>query len=293
VAKYSIRELEQLSGIKAHTIRIWEQRYGILNPQRTETNIRFYDDADLKILLNVSLLNDKGYKISKIARMSQEELSDEVLAVTTGSDDKQVQINALVIAMLEMCEEKFERMLGTTFLQLGFENAMLQVVYPFLNKIGILWQTNNICPAHEHFVCNLIRQKLIVAIDGQVLPDREKSRRFLLFLPEGELHELGLLFMHYLLRVRNHHVMYLGQNLPLKDLEAANNYYKADFLVTVLTSFPERDHVQGYINALADTFPYAQILAYGYQLEQENLHIPANIKKLERITNFIEVVGQI
>jgi DNA-binding transcriptional MerR regulator len=293
VANYSIRELEQLSGIKAHTIRIWEQRYGILKPQRTETNIRFYDDADLKTLLNVSLLNDKGYKISKIARMSQAELSDEVIAVTTRSDDKQVQINALVIAMLEMCEEKFERLLTTTILQLGFENAMRQVVYPFLNKIGILWQTNNICPAHEHFVCNLIRQKLIVAIDGQVLPNQEKSLRFILFLPEGELHELGLLFMHYLLRVRNHHVMYLGQNLPLKDLEAANHYYKADFLVTVLTSFPERDQVQNYLNTLADTFPYSRILAYGYQIQQAGLTFPANIKKLELITDFIGEVEKL
>lgn len=290
MANYSIRELEHLSGIKAHTIRIWEQRYGILSPKRTDTNIRYYDDADLKIILNVSLLNDKGFKISKIAKMSAPEIAEEILQLSENSSDNQVQINALVLATIEMNEVKFDGSLNKMIRQLGFEQAMLKIIYPFLNKIGILWQTDNICPAHEHFVSNIIRQKIIVAIDGQNLQNPNEAKRFLLFLPEGELHELALLFMHYLLRARHHHVMYLGQNLPFTDLQRAAEVYRPDHFVCVLTSIPEREEVQAFIDKLSGTFPESDIILYGFHAQHNFLRFPANVKKMQRITDFIAAV---
>ena len=291
MAHYSIKELEHLSGIKAHTIRIWEQRYAILSPKRTDTNIRFYDDADLKNILNVSLLNERGFKISKIAKMKPDQISAEIMALSEVPGDNQGQVNAMIAAMLDMNEEQFEKALNKPILQLGFEQAILQVVYPFLNKIGILWQTNNICPAHEHFVSNLIRQKLIVAIDGQVLASADSAEKYLLFLPEGELHELALLFMNYLLRARRYHVLYLSQNLPYADLVRAFEYYQPQHIVTVLTSFPERDQVQPFLDKLAQQFPETRILVYGHQAQYDFLKFPENIKKLQRIAEFIEVIN--
>ena len=151
MSRYSIKDLEQLSGIKAHTVRVWEQRYKLLNPKRKETNIRYYDDHDLKLILNVALLNDNGIKISKIAKMSVEEMKAEVLHLTERSFAYDDQIHSLVLAMIEFNEERFEKIIATNILKIGFEQTMLNVIYPFLSKIGILWQTGSIHPGQEHF----------------------------------------------------------------------------------------------------------------------------------------------
>jgi len=294
LAQYSIKTLEQLSGIKAHTIRIWEQRYQLLAPQRTDTNIRFYDDAALKMLLNVAALYGKGFKISRIAGMSPTQISEEVITLTETSGNNALQINALVTAMIALNEKAFNQIINNQIKQAGLETTMLEIVYPFLEKIGILWQTNNICPAHEHFVSNLIRQKIITAIDNLETIDREKARgEFLLFLPEGELHELALLFMTFLLRARNFHCLYLGQNLPFPDLLAAFASYQPDYIVTVLTSFPGPDQVQEYLHKLADTFKQQEVWVYGYQVQSEQLTIPANLKRHNRISEFISCLDNL
>ncbi len=194
MSSYSIKDLEQLSGIKAHTLRIWEQRYNFIIPKRTDTNIRYYDDKDLKLILNVSLLRENGYKISKIADMDQEQIAGAVLEITEKNFSFSDQIHSLVLAMIDLDEERFEKIMSTNILQTGFENTMLSIIFPFLSKIGVLWQTGSITPAQEHFISNLIRQKLIVAIDGCYVPSKEINNKYLLFLPEGELHEISLLF---------------------------------------------------------------------------------------------------
>ncbi|GGG06341.1 MerR family transcriptional regulator [Pontibacter amylolyticus] len=291
MAQYTIKELEHLSGIKAHTIRIWEQRYNVLCPQRTDTNIRYYSDADLKTLLNISLLNEQGYKISKIAKMTPEQLKLTVQQLaeqetTTLSH----HINSMVTAMIDMDEERFDKSFSTVTLQLGFQDAMLQVLYPFLHKIGILWQTNNISPAHEHFVSNLVRQKLIVAIDGQVVKRTDDTPTYLLYLPEGELHEIALLFMNYLIRARHYQVIYLGQNLPFEDLKRTYEQLKPDVICTVLTIVPEREFVQEYIERVASSFPEAQIYFYGYQAQHSFLNFPKNTQRLSCIADFEAVL---
>jgi DNA-binding transcriptional MerR regulator len=287
VAQYSIRELEHLSGIKAHTLRIWEQRYGILQPKRTETNIRFYDDADLKNILNISFLNEHGYKISKIAKMSEKQLVEEVLSLSQSKVMFPQQLNALLLAMIEMDEQKFDKLLTTAILQKGLEKTMLDIICPFLVKTGLLWQTGSINPSHEHFISNLIRQKLLVAIDGQVIPDQQTAQRFLLYLPEGELHEIGLLFSNYVIRNRGNHVMYLGQNLPFKDLETCVNYYKPHFICTAFTYMPERDKVQDYINNLAALASEIIVYLAGNQAQFSHLEFPANIIRISSLPEFI------
>ncbi|MBC5775026.1 MerR family transcriptional regulator [Pontibacter sp. KCTC 32443] len=289
MAQYTIKELEHLSGIKAHTIRIWEQRYNILCPKRTETNIRYYDDKDLKTLLNVSLLNEKGYKISKIAQMQPEQMIEKVQQLCEIPGECSQHINNMMAAMLDLDEEAFDKAISTVSLQLGFAEAMNRLIYPFLHKIGILWQTGNITPAHEHFVSNLIRQKLIVAIDGQVVRRQPGASSYLLYLPEGELHELALLYMNYVIRMHNQHVIYMGQNLPFSDLELTYSLSKPEFICTVLTSAPERDQVQNYLYKLAQRFPETTIYIYGLLVQQEQLQFPENVKRLACMREFTKL----
>lgn len=281
MSTYSIKDLEQLSGIKAHTLRIWEQRHKLLCPKRTETNIRYYDDSDLKLILNVALLNDNGFKISKIASMSPIEMREEVVKLTERSLTHDDQIHALTICMIEIDEERFDKVLSTNILKLGFEQTMLNIIYPFMSKIGVLWQTGAINPAQEHFISNLIRQKLIVAIDGQI--SQEGGKKFLLFLPEGELHEVSILFATYLIKSKGHKVIYLGQNTPKDDLISVYKLHEPEYLFTVITSSPSSEYVQEYLNALSKQFENAQILVTGYQVIGQDLSFPPNVKLLNYI----------
>ena len=278
MSNYSIKDLEQLSGIKAHTLRIWEQRHNLLNPKRTDTNIRFYDDEDLKLILNVAMLNNHGIKISKIAAMSVAEISEEIIRLTDQSVDHNDQIQALTICMIEMDEDRFEKILSTNIIKLGFEDTILKVVYPFLTRIGVLWLTGAITPAQEHFISNLIRQKLIVAIDGEV--GNSLGKIFMLFLPEGELHEISLLFSSYLIKKHGHKVIYLGQNTPNADLVSVYKMQKPDYLLTVITSSPPGEKVQEYINMLGSEFPNSKVFVSGLQATEQTLTIPSNISIL-------------
>ena len=289
---YSIKDLENLSGIKAHTLRIWEQRYDIVSPKRTDTNIRYYDDRDLKLVLNISLLQEHGHKISKIAGMSPEAMHQQVLDLTNRSSSHNDQIQALTIAMIDLDELRFDKIVARCVAQMGFEQTMIQVVYPFLTKIGILWQTGSINPAQEHFITNLIRQKLIVATDSQAADYWDGSKKYMLFLPSGELHELSLLFSNFLLRTRRQRVIYLGQNLPFKDAEAVYAVHKPDYIFTVITASPGPDEVQAYINSLATSFPQAMILVSGYQVVSQDILAPGNVVIIRKIQDLVDFVDE-
>jgi len=206
---FTIKDIEAVTGIKGPTLRMWEQRYGIINPKRSETNIRYYDDSDLKQLLNISVLNNHGFKISEIAKMSEEEIAENVIRLSSFSSEHSNQIKALISAMLGFNEAEFHKLLSAAIMQHGLEYTLLKIVFPFLNEVGILWQVGSIQPSHEHFVTNLVKQKLFVAIDGMIGRSAAGSKRFLLFLPENEKHSLGLLFANYLIRSRGHEVVYL------------------------------------------------------------------------------------
>lgn len=291
MSTYSIKDLEQLSGIKAHTLRIWEQRHNLLSPKRTETNIRYYDDSDLKLILNVALLNDNGFKISKIASMTSTDMREEVIKLTERSLTHDDQIHALTICMIEMDEDRFDKVLSTNILKLGFEQTMLNIIYPFMSKIGVLWQTGAINPAQEHFISNLVRQKLIVAIDGQI--STGGGKKFLLFLPEGELHEVSILFASYLIKSKGHKVIYLGQSTPNDDLLSVYNLHEPEYLFTVITTSPSSEYAQDYIDAISERFQDAEILMTGYQVIGQDLSFPSNVRLLNYIRDIKELLEEI
>jgi len=290
---YSIKDLERLSGIKAHTIRIWEQRYNITEPDRTDTNIRLYSDSDLRRILNVALLNKNGYKISSISKMSTAEIQQEVLNLTDKDSDFTNQINALTIAMVETDEDRFEKIISTNTLRLGFEKTMIRIIYPFLQRIGLMWQTGAINPAQEHFISNLIRQKLIVAIDGQQNLPAHITKTFLLFCPEGEMHEIPLLFTSYILRSRKFRVIYLGISVPLPDLQTIAAIQKPDFLFTTLTTRPQGIDTQEYLNQLSEAFKKIKILVTGQEILNINYKLPNNILALNNIDETVSFLEQI
>jgi MerR family transcriptional regulator, light-induced transcriptional regulator len=283
MGKYSIKELEQLSGIKAHTIRIWEKRHHLIEPQRTTTNIRFYSDDDLKKIINVSLLNANGFKISKIAVMSPDEIGRKIIEISDTKPETTVHIDQLVIAMVELDEEKFEKILSSVVLRFGFENTVVDILYPFLEKIGVLWQTNHINPAQEHFISNLIRQKVIVAIDSLPIPPKT-AKGVMLFLPEHELHEISLLFSHYRFRKAGFKTFYLGQTVPFSDLKAAFAVHQPQMLLTAITSPMTRSSLESYIDKLATTFHPSQILLTGYQIHKHEVK-HANVRTLKSVTD--------
>jgi MerR family transcriptional regulator, light-induced transcriptional regulator len=292
MSNYSIRDLEQLSGIKAHTLRIWEQRYDILKPDRTDTNIRTYDDKDLKLVLNIALLKDHGYKISEISKMEADEMSKEVMMISDKQLNYPDQIHALTISMLDLDEERFEKIVSTNTLQFGFENMMVNIIYPFLSRIGTLWITGSIGPAQEHFISNLIRQKLIVAIDGQLPSLRQGAKRYLLYLPEGEMHELSLLFGNYIVRSRQNKVIYLGQSLPFNELAFACTIHKPDYIFSVITSVPGQDEIQRYVYRLAKEFPDTKILLTGYQVVGQDIDCPDNVEIITQIRQLMEIAAE-
>jgi MerR family transcriptional regulator, light-induced transcriptional regulator len=281
MGKYSIKDLEQLSGIKAHTIRIWEKRHKLIDPSRTPTNIRYYSDEDLKKIINVSLLNNHGLKISRIADMTLEQINQKILELSQAKNDSTIHIDQLVIAMVDMEEESFEKILNNMILRFGFESTISNVIYPFLEKIGILWQTENITPAHEHFMSNLIRQKLIVAIDGLPMP-LKTAKKVLLFLPEGELHELPLLFYYYITRKNGLRTYYLGQNVPHDDLVSIFNVHKPDLIITSIITATAAP-VEDYLKRISADFPEIPILASGQQLQKFQYEKVFNVKPFKTV----------
>lgn len=281
MVNYSITDLEKITGIKAHTIRIWEKRYNVVTPERTTTNIRYYSDDDLKKLLNISMLNRYGYRISSIVKMSSEELSNKVMDISESSTDHDLQIENLIVAMMELNEEKFEKVLSNTLIKLGFEKTITGVIYPFLEKIGVLWLVGTINPAQEHFITNLIRQKIVAAIDGLIVTPTPEAKRFMLFLPPDELHELSLLYYWYNLKKSGNKVIYFGQSLPIDDLKNVAKIQAPDYLLTVITTAITHNQYTNLINSISQTLPETIIFISGLQTREHSMMMPSNVKVIE------------
>lgn len=267
MGQYSIRELEKLSGIKAHTIRIWEKRHKIIDPSRTSTNIRLYSDSDLKKIINVAIANNAGVKISHIARLSNDELTRMVSEQSASGVEMASPIDQLIVAMVELDEPGFENIINKLTQSLGFEDLITKVVYPFLEKIGILWQTGNSTPAQEHFISNLIRQKMMVAIDALPYPSASAPKA-VLFLKENEYHEMGLLFYCYLVKKYGIKPIYLGQSLPYEDLKEVVKTHQPKFIITSIVTTLHSDNFQAYIARLAADFSKETILVSGHAAGQ-------------------------
>lgn len=292
MAIYSIKDLENLSGIKAHTLRIWEQRYGILTPSRTETNIRTYTDEELKRVLNIALLQDKGgFKISAIANMSEADMASHILHLSESQFDFPDQIQALTLAMMDLDEAKFQLLTKNMIQAHGFESYMLNVIYPFMRRLGTLWLSGSVGPAQEHFISHLIRQKLVASIDAQDLSLKPDAKKFLLYLPEGELHEIGLLFANYVFRARKHSVVYLGQSLPYEELLLAYDIHQPDYIFSVFTSEPNVELIDAYVAQMAKDLPNSQVLLTGYQILQPDRQIPENIQVIPDFQALIDLAN--
>lgn len=293
MAVYSIRDLEKLSGIKAHTIRIWEQRYNIIDPKRTETNIRYYSDDDLKYLLNIALLNKNGIRISKIAKMSREEIAERVSSLAEVNFEDSTQLSALTISMVELNEFKFLRIFEAHIEQLGFEEAMLKLITPFLEKLSLLWLTGSISPIHERFVTCLIRQKIIVATEKLPIPNNKDAKKFIIFLPEGETHELPALFVQYLLRARHQKVVYLGGNIPLDDLKLLHRLHQPDCVYSYLSEGFTEIPTQQFLKDLEAIFPSTHLMLAGYQVTAQSLRLPRNSKVLNGMEDTVEYLDEL
>jgi len=293
VTVYSIKDLEKLSGIKAHTIRIWEQRYDIITPGRTKTNIRYYTEQDLKLILNIALLNRNGIKISKIAEMKQEEILEKVAAISEINFENDVQLDALTLSMIEMDEYKFDRIISTNIQQLGFERTMLEVIYPFLDKLGLLWLTGSINPVQENFMSYLIRQKIVSAIDSLPVTTGMGIPKFLIYLPEGESQELSLLFMHYLLKARRFRVIYIGKNVNVSDIQDAFNIHKPDFVYTIISETFIKPPIKEYIHTLTKNFPNTHFLLSGYQVLTQNVQNEKFVTVLKTLENTIAHLNRV
>lgn len=275
---FSIKDLEQFSGTKAHTIRIWEKRYGLLKPQRTDTNIRNYDVEELKVLLNVAFLNQKGEKISKIAALSRDEMAAKVRELAIEGQENLEVVHSLKMAMLSFDEALFKNVTQRYEEGSNFDQLVLDIYVPLLKEIGFLWATNSICPAHEHFISSLIRRHLESAIEAVPLPSINNGRTSVLYLPENELHELALLFFSYTLKKRGEKVIYLGQCVPRNDLvQLANMVIGKINFYTIMTATPSSARMNSYLSSLSSLLPDDRFKFYisGSQVELcDNLKLP-------------------
>jgi DNA-binding transcriptional MerR regulator len=290
---FTIKDLENLTGIKAHTIRIWEQRYSFLKPRRTDTNIRYYNNDELKQILNISLLNKYGYKISHIDRMTGTEISEKIMTLNNALAQQERVINDLIQQMVDLNIESFELNLDEYIRQRGIEKTINQIIFPFMERIGVLWITGHINPAQEHLVSNIIRQKLIVGTEG-VVSHLKIDKKGLLFLPEGEFHELGLLFIQYLLKNRGISVLYLGANVPIEDVEYIIKAKKPDFLYTHLTSVSHGFSFDRFIIQAGKKFEHIPFIISGRLALAYEKKIPAKInfkRSLQEVTEFIATLS--
>lgn len=289
---FTIKDIENLSGIKAHTIRIWEQRYKFLNPTRTETNIRFYSNDELRIILNIALLNKYGYKISHISQMSRESICEKVLSLTDSDAKANIVVNDLLQCMVDFNIDSFETILADYIKRADIEKAVVQIIYPFLEKVGILWLTNHINPAQERLVSNVIRQKIIVGIDS-ITTKKTSSPKVCLFLPEGEYHELSLLFVAFLLKKKGIPVIYLGANIPIEELKSVTLVMKPDYLYTHLTTAGLSFNFEKFLSTLNKDFRKFPIIISGRLTSTYVKKIPQKIifkRSLAEVKEFISTL---
>lgn len=289
---FTIKDLENLSGIKAHTIRIWEQRYNFLKPSRSDTNIRHYSNEELKKVLNIALLNKYGYKISHIDKMGEVEVREKLLTLTNVQAQQERIVNDLVQCMVDLNIERLEDILDDHIRIRGIERTIIQVIFPYMEKIGILWLTNHINPAQEHLVSNIIRQKLIVGIEG-IVTSLKVNKTVLLFLPEGEYHELGMLFMYFLLKSRGVSIIYLGANVPLNDVEYVVNLKKPDYLYSHLTSVGHNFNFDKFISNITKKFNGTPIIISGMLTNNYEKKIPTHINFKKSFPEVMEFVSGI
>ncbi len=288
---FSIRDVEMLSGIKAHTLRIWEQRHNICLCKRRESLHRYYDNEDLKQILRISYLYHHGYKISKIAVLSKEEIR-QLATVPSDENSYDIYITQMIEAGIDYDQPRFETIIRNALLQMGFEKAVLNVFYPFMQKIGLLWLTDHVIPAVEHFSSNLIRKKILVSIEGLEQPFRTKDTVVLIFSPPGEMHEMPLLVSQYFIKLNGISTVYLGTDISMAELEyVCKNIFVSHLHFHLITNFTGKEPAE-YIDGLQTIMPGKKILASGPALQEVHAR-SADIKILRSLREVIEIYKEL
>lgn len=292
---FSIKDLENLTGIKAHTIRIWEKRYNLLQPERTDTNIRYYDLESLQILLNVSYLNENGYKISKIASLPKEKTSELVKNIARESTSNNHVMNLFKLAMLNFDQQLFNNLYTNLFKEKSFKEIFYEVFIPLLAEIGVLWQTDTITIAHEHFISTLIRQKII--LNTEKLQEKNQTTSdstFVLFLPDNEIHELGLMYLNLEIISKGHHSILLGPSVPVSSLVGLLDHYESITFISYFTIKPEKEDLENYIKQFAETIlkkKTSKLWILGRMIQHVNTErLPNQIKTFSSINNLVEIL---
>lgn len=290
---FSIKDLENLSGVKAHTIRIWEKRYNLLKPKRSKTNIRHYDLNNLQKLLNISFLNSNGFKISKIAALDETELAPKTRELAfMGKNDSQA-IVAFKLAMLNFDQILFYNTYNSLLEEKSFRTIFYEVFIPLLFDLGMLWQTNTISPSHEHFLTVHIKQKILIHIERlQSTDPRPSTKTVVLFLPENETHDLGLLFINYEILSLGYHTIFLGENIPLNNLKYINKLYDDIIYISYFTIKPSDNDIYDYLKIFSEEYlsvnkNSAKLIGHRIRnLNPEN--VPKNIMLYDKIEDLVK-----
>lgn len=283
---FSIKDLENLSGIKAHTIRIWEKRYNALEPMRTETNIRLYDSQNLQKLLNITLLHNHGYKISKISKLSEEQIPTLVNQIISDKSVKNHAISAFKMAMMNFDQALFLNTYDKLLSEKSFREIFIDILIPFIVETGLLWQTNTITVAHEHFISYLIQQKLLIITEKlQYQKPQKKDKVFILFLPQKEIHQLGLMYLNYEIQLSGYKSIYLGENVPIESLKDVKKYFDNITYLSYMTVEPNKTEINEYLSEISGLLTdNSKFWAIGRMVE----HIKRE-KLSEKITIFTDV----
>lgn len=289
---FSIRDLENLSGIKAHTIRIWEKRYNLLSPERTDTNIRTYTLTSLQKLLNITLLYHNGYKISKIAKIPEGEIPLVVREIVAKNSLKNHSLNAFKLAMVNFDQTIFFNTYNSLINEKSFREVFKETFIPLLNELGLLWQTDTISPAHEHFITSLIKQKILLNTEKlQHLKPTKTDKVFVAYLPENEIHEIGLLYLNYEIILRGYKSIYLGQTIPMENLMDVMKYFDNIYFLSYFTVVPEKDRIEKYISdfeKLVADYNNPNLWILGRQIQHlEASKLPDFVKTFHSIDNVI------
>ncbi len=285
---YSVAQVEALTGIKAHTLRIWERRYDFLDPKRTPTNIRFYSDEQLKQLLNFGILVRNGYRISKLNKMTEDQVYEEVTKVLADpASESSDEMKGLTLSMLEMNEEDFDNIFERQVIRKGFLRAITESIYPFLQYVGVLWTTNKAMIAQEHYISNLIRQKLIAAIERLSIPQKG-APSLVLFLLEGEEHEIGLLLASFMAKEMGWKVYYLGQGVPIVNIKKVIEIAEPNLMMTMFVT-PKVNKVNKFIGSILE----ANDVPFVISGSAENLNAIIDSDRLLKVSSPDEFQGHL
>ena len=291
---FSIKDLENLSGIKAHTIRIWEKRYDVLQPMRTDTNIRLYSLSSLQKLLNITLLHEYGYKISKIATFTDEKIVEMTRQIVSNKNAKNHAVNAFKMAMMNFDQELFSNTYNWLREEKSFKEIFHQVFIPLMEEIGLLWQTDTITPAHEHFVSSLILKKIFVNIEkAEEVKPIHTDKVFVLSLPFNEIHSLGLVYLHYEIVLKGYKVVYLGESLPLDNLKDLKKHFNSIVFLSYLSTQPDREYADDYVRVMGESLlgDDSQIWLIGKMTQFIDCNLlPLGIKVFTSIHELTEII---